>query len=70
MNTREAMKITIRHLFEWLEEEKGVSFTKEKIDDAIYTMHDDATFFEGLLDWFEEHIEMFGENYGLTIDEE
>jgi hypothetical protein len=30
-------------------------------------MHDDPIFFEDLLDWFDEHINVFGENYGLEF---
>lgn len=67
MNTREAMKITLKHLFELLEEEKDISFSKEEIDNTIEAMHDDPIFFEDLLDWFDEHINAFGENYGLEF---
>lgn len=70
MNPREAMKETIRNLFSWLEEDKGISFTKEEIDNAVEIMHDDSQFLEELLDWFADHIDMYGENYELPYPEE
>jgi hypothetical protein len=68
MDTREAMKVTLKLLFELLEEEKDIKFTENEVKEAIETMHDDNTFFEDLLDFFEEHIETFGENYGLEFE--
>jgi hypothetical protein len=68
MNPRDAMREVLRNLFEWLEDNKGISFNDEEIENAVETMHDDNTFFEDLLDFFEEHIETFGENYGLEFE--
>lgn len=65
MSEREAMKITLMHLFEWLDEEKGMHYTKEQREQAVDAMHDDPQFWDELLDFFAEHVEDFGENYGL-----
>jgi hypothetical protein len=65
MNPREAMKEVLRNLFEWLEEDKNISYTKEQIDNAVEIIHDDNIFIEDLIDFFEEHLETFCENYQL-----
>ncbi|MFZ5352763.1 MAG: hypothetical protein ACOZCL_08570 [Bacillota bacterium] len=62
---RTALKLTLRSLFEWIEEDKGVRYPKEQIDEAIEVMHDDENFINDLLDFFEEHLQTMGENYGL-----
>jgi len=64
MDSREAMKITLNFLFELLCE-KGIYFESEQIKSMIEIMHDDNIFMDELLDFFESHIELFGENYGL-----
>jgi len=53
MSTRDAMKITLKLLFEWLPEENGKKYewTQEGIDNAVELMHDDDTFFRELLDF-------------------
>jgi hypothetical protein len=65
ITSRKAFKETLSLLFDNLEDEKGIKFTKEQLSEAIEKMHDDSNFFECLLDFFKEHIEGFGENYGL-----
>lgn len=64
-NPRTATKETLKLLFENLNEDKGITYTTEQINNAIEIMHDDAIFFEELLDLFEEHLEEYGESYGL-----
>jgi uncharacterized protein YcfL len=68
MNSREAVKETLRLLFYWLEE-RGYEFTKEERANAIEIMHDDSTFFDELMDFFEGHINDFRENYELYLEE-
>jgi hypothetical protein len=68
MNSREAVKHTLKFLFEILEDERDITFTEEQIEKAAEAMHDNDTFFEELLDFLEEHIEMYGENYGLVCE--
>lgn len=67
VSTREAMKVTLRHLFELIEDREGISFEEEEKKEAIRIMHDNDTFFDELIDFMEEHIEVFGENYGLKM---
>jgi len=64
MNTREAMKTTLMFLFELLED-KGIKFDKEKTKNAVEIMHDDNLFMDELMEFFDEHIEIFAENYDL-----
>ena len=65
MDSREAMKITLEFLFYLLYDEKGIHFKSGKIENAIEIMHEDNNFLEELSDFFEKHIEVYGENYGL-----
>lgn len=65
MDMREAVKTILRLLFENLEDEKCKSFSENKVTEAIEIMHDDDTFFDELLDFFDEHLEIYGGNYGL-----
>jgi len=65
MDSREAMKTTLEFLFYLLYDEKGIHFKSGKIKNAIEIMHDDNIFMDELLNFFESHIELFGENYGL-----
>jgi len=69
MSTRDAMKITLKLLFEWLPEENGKKYewTQEGIDNAVELMHDDDTFFRELLDFLAAHLDTFAENYGLEF---
>jgi hypothetical protein len=69
MGDREAMKATLRFLFELLAEEKDIKFSKEKVEEAIESMHDDDIFLHELIDFLENHLETFGENYGLDWEE-
>jgi hypothetical protein len=72
MNPRESMKEVLKLAFEWLEEDiyGGLEFTQKEVENAIEAMHDNDTFFEEFMNFFKDHIEMFGENYGLTIEDE
>lgn len=59
MNPREAMKEMITFmLIEAGMSKNTATITAEK-------MHDDPTFLEQLEQFFQDHIEDFGENYGL-----
>lgn len=66
MDSKQAMKAVLEFLFELLSEEKGREFKQGEIEKAVEAMHDDPTFLWGLLNFLEEHIEIFGESYGLS----
>lgn len=68
-STRAAMKTVIRHLLE-LAEEDAFRISHDKWDDVIENAHDDEMFLSELVDWFKDHIDTFGENYGLDYPEE
>lgn len=57
-------------MFGWLPELKGkqYEFTKEQIDNLIESLHDDEYFFDSLLDCLVEHLEAFGDEYGLQLE--
>jgi len=57
MNPRTAMKETIKFMLDQL----GVG----DAESVAEKMHDDPTFLEQLEDFFQEHLDDFGENYGL-----
>ncbi|SFR15305.1 hypothetical protein [Desulfoscipio geothermicus] len=65
LTTRNAVKETIRFVFEHLQDRGLVKFTQKEIEEAIIKMHDDDIFFDELIDFMYDHIEDFGENYGL-----
>lgn len=65
MNPREAMKEVLKLSFEWLEENKGLSFTQEEIDNAVELMHENDIFLDEFIDFLTDHIVMYGENYEL-----
>ena len=65
INTRLAVKETIRFLFEKITEDGLYNFSQSEIDEAVEQMHDDDGFIEPLIEFFDEHINDFGENYGL-----
>lgn len=66
---RASMKVIIRQLLRWSEEE-GLNIPYEKWDEIINNAHDDDTFFTEMLSWFVDHMNDFGENYGLEFDKE
>ena len=70
MNPREAMKEVLKLLFEHYEERSEFSFAKEEIETAIENMHDDDEFLEQLIRFFADHVETYGENYGLEFPED
>ncbi|WP_165921198.1 hypothetical protein [Paenibacillus albiflavus] len=57
MNPRMAMKEMIKFMLEQLDVGNAESVAEQ--------MHDDPTFLEELEQFFQDHIEDFGENYGL-----
>lgn len=61
---RESMKVVIRQLLRWAEED-GFKIPYEKWDDVIESTNNDDNFFLSLLEWFVDHMNDFGENYGL-----
>ncbi|MFA5307686.1 MAG: hypothetical protein WC365_09615 [Candidatus Babeliales bacterium] len=69
MSEREAMKTVIKFLFTKMVE-MGFNFTREQINKATEIMHDDDAFLEGLLDYFKDHIDTYGENYDLPVIDE
>lgn len=71
---RESMKVVLKNAFEWLEDGMGgtfetKTFDKQQIINAIEIMHDDSTFFEEFMRFFADHIDTFGENYGLEFED-
>jgi hypothetical protein len=65
MNLRTAYKMVIKHQLEMLEDDGLWSFAEMQIDEITETLHDDYDFLEELKSVVEEHLETFGENYGL-----
>ncbi|MCV4233340.1 hypothetical protein OHJ21_19335 [Virgibacillus sp. LDC1] len=57
MNPRIAMKEAIRFMLEQLQVENAESVAEQ--------MHDDMDFLEQLEEFIQDHIETFGENYGI-----
>jgi hypothetical protein len=65
---RESMKVVIKQLLGWAKEE-GLDIPYEKWDEVVDKAHDDDTFFTEMLSWFIDHMNDFGENYGLEMEE-
>jgi hypothetical protein len=65
---RESMKVVIRQLLGWSEEE-GLEIPYEKWDEIIEKAHDNEFFFSDMLNWFVDHMNDFGENYGLEFED-
>lgn len=65
MSAREAFLNMLRFQLRELRTERGFGITDGQIEEAILLMNDDPQFHGELLDFFEGHIEVFGENYGL-----
>jgi hypothetical protein len=65
---RESMKVVIRHLLGWAEEE-GLNIPYEKWDEVIDKAHDNDGFFTAMLEWFVDHMNDFGENYGVEFED-
>lgn len=57
MNPRIAMKEAIRFMLEQLNVENAESVAEQ--------MHDDHDFLEQLEEFIQDHIDTFGENYGI-----
>ncbi|MEK5175107.1 hypothetical protein NST63_18070 [Heyndrickxia sp. FSL W8-0496] len=65
MSLREAYKMVIKHQLVMLEEEGRWSFGTNEIEELAEQLHDNEDFIDDLKDSIEEHLEDFGENYGL-----
>jgi hypothetical protein len=65
---RESMKVVIRQLLNWSEEE-GLKIPYKKWDEVINNACNDDTFFSSLLEWFIDHMSDFGENYGIEFED-
>ncbi len=65
---RESMKVIIRQLLGWSEEE-GLNIPYEKWDEVIEKAHDNDGFFGSMVDWFIDHMNDFGESYGIEFDD-
>lgn len=59
MNPREAVKETIRFTL------INLDYSHELAAKVAEKMHDDHTFLEELEEFIQEHVDDFGENYGL-----
>lgn len=65
MSTREAYETVIKSELEELANERGWDFGH--IGDIVDQISGDSTFHNQLTDFFEEHLEIFGENYGIEF---
>lgn len=63
MRLRQAYGMVIRHQLELLVEEKGWEISEARFDDIAEAMANDPQFTEQLLDFTDEHLETFGDNY-------
>lgn len=65
MSLRQAFEQIIKHQLTLLRDEKNIDLTDEEIEKATKIMSNDEQFHDELLDFFEDHINIFGENYGI-----
>ncbi|PER25394.1 hypothetical protein [Bacillus cereus] len=63
MGLRQAYEMVIRHQLELLVEEKGWEISEARFDDIAEAMASDPQFTDQLLDFTDEHLETFGDNY-------
>lgn len=63
MGLRQAYEMVIRHQLELLVEEKGWEISEARFDEIAEVMANDPQFTDQLLDFTDEHLETFGENY-------
>lgn len=66
---RESMKVVIKQLLGWSQDE-GLDIPYDKWDEVVDKAHDNDTFFTAMLEWFVDHMNDFGENYGIEFPEE
>jgi hypothetical protein len=64
VSPREAYRTVIKHMFSHLKEE-GRFDASPVIDEVVESMENDMQFLTELEDFFVDHLETFGENYGL-----
>ncbi|PGR97573.1 hypothetical protein [Bacillus thuringiensis] len=63
MGLRQAYEMVIRHQLELLVEEKRWEISEARFDDIAEAMANDPQFTDQLLDFTDEHLETFGDNY-------
>ncbi|WP_305928096.1 hypothetical protein [Bacillus mycoides] len=63
MGLRQAYEMVIRHQLELLVEEKGWEISEARFDDIAEAMANDPQLTAQLLDFTDEHLETFGDNY-------
>ncbi|PGC57604.1 hypothetical protein [Bacillus wiedmannii] len=63
MGLRQAYEMVIRHQLELLVEEKGWEISEARFDDIAEAMANDPQFTDQLLNFTDEHLETFGDNY-------
>ncbi|MGZ9653623.1 hypothetical protein [Bacillus cereus] len=63
MGLRQAYEMVIRHQLELLVEEKGWDFSETSLEEVAEAMANDPQFTDQLLDFTDEHLETFGDNY-------
>lgn len=63
MGLRQAYEMVIKHQLELLVDEKGWEIPREKFDEITKNMANDPQFTGSLLDFADDHLETFAENY-------
>ncbi|EOQ15383.1 hypothetical protein KQ3_05852 [Bacillus cereus B5-2] len=63
MGLRQAYEMVIRHQLELLVEEKGWEIPESLFDDTAEAIANDPQFTDQLLNFTDEHLETFGDNY-------
>ncbi|QWI52541.1 hypothetical protein [Bacillus mycoides] len=63
MGLRQAYEMVIRHQLELLVDEKGWEISEGRFDEIAEAMANDPQFTDQLLDFTDEHLETFGDNY-------
>lgn len=63
MGLRQAYEMVIKHQLELLVEEKGWDISRDKFDVIAESMANDPQFTDHLLNFTDEHFEIFADNY-------